>query len=153
MAVSSKRTAHKITTSAFSHILENKRIQKTPALLAQYMKGVANHRRVEILMYLAKNKNVTLEQISGKLDCNFKTISGHTQKLVNSGLINKRYIGQNVLHSLTPQGTALHSFLSSFWYSREYKNKICTRHNKHTKTKAARTSSEGSDPDTARLFC
>lgn len=111
--MSSKRAAHNMTAAVFARILENKRI-KTPKVLEQYMKGAANHRRIQILFYVAKNSGVTMDQIAEVLNCNPKTISGHTQKLVHSGLLVKKYMGQNVLHSLTPEGSTLLRFLSSF---------------------------------------
>jgi predicted transcriptional regulator len=115
---SSKRAAHNLifgsnSKRGYSHILENTRI-KTPRDLERLMKGVSNHRRIQILMLLAKSKTLTMDQIAQALDCNFKTISGHTQKMVQSGLIQKKYLGQSVLHTITPQGKRLYSFLSSF---------------------------------------
>lgn len=87
---------------------------KTPKDLERLIRGVSNHRRIQILAYVAKHKNTTMEQLSEALECNFKTISGHTQKLAYAGLIQKKYLGQNVLHSLTEHGKQVHSFLSSF---------------------------------------
>lgn len=82
-------------------------MSKTPKQLERYFKGVANHRRIAILMLLAKSKGMTLEEISETLDCNMKTISEHTRRLVQAGLINKEYVGRFVTHSLSPYGKIL----------------------------------------------
>ena len=57
---------------------------------------------------------MTMEEISITLNCNFKTISMHTQKLVQAGLLNKKYVGRHVAHELSPYGKALSSFIKSF---------------------------------------
>ncbi|KKT01250.1 MAG: hypothetical protein UV76_C0001G0008 [Candidatus Nomurabacteria bacterium GW2011_GWA2_43_15] len=51
---------------------------KTAKQLERHFKGVANHRRIAILLLVAKNPSITLESISESLDCNIKTISEHT---------------------------------------------------------------------------
>lgn len=113
MTLSSKSAAYKMTTGAISHILENKRV-KSSRQLERHTKGISNHRRIEIVILLAKQKGITLDQISGSLDCNFKTVSGHTNKLAQAGLIEKKYIGKNVLHALSPLGKKFYQFLQSF---------------------------------------
>jgi DNA-binding CsgD family transcriptional regulator len=46
---------------------------KTAKQLERYFKGVANHRRLEILLLVAENDGITLEEIAGILKCNIKT--------------------------------------------------------------------------------
>ena len=82
--------------------------------MEKIFKGVANHRRIDILALVARRDGVNVENIAEALNCNFKTISAHTHKLVQAGLLQKKYLGQNVLHSLSPQGRKLLSFLQSF---------------------------------------
>jgi len=77
---------------------------KTPKQLERYFKGVANHRRIQILIMLEKNGPLTLIDISDRLKANFKTISEHTSRLVKAGLVNKEYKGKFVFHSLSPYG-------------------------------------------------
>lgn len=114
LPMSSKHLAHRATIGKlYSRILENKRT-RTPIELEWFAKGIANHRRIEILTLVAKRQGITADQIAEALDCNFKTISGHTQKLVQAGLMEKKYIGQSVLHSLSPYGKIFHTFLRSF---------------------------------------
>jgi len=88
--------------------------KKTPKQLERYFKGVANHRRIEILKLIAKNEGITVEGICQKLDVNFKTISEHTRRLVQAGLVNKKYIGRQVSHFLSPYGRRFLKFINSF---------------------------------------
>lgn len=87
---------------------------KTGRQLERHVKGVSNHRRIDILLLIAKRGEVTLDEISNALNCNFKTISGHTHRLVQAGLINKNHIGRNVMHSLSPYGKIFQRFLKTF---------------------------------------
>jgi DNA-binding MarR family transcriptional regulator len=82
-------------------------MKKTPKQLERYYKGVANHRRISILMLISNSKGLTLEEIAETLKCNSKTISEHTRRLVQAGLINKEYMGRFVLHTLSPFGKIL----------------------------------------------
>ena len=58
---------------------------KNSKQLERHIKGIANHRRIDILFLISKSRGIMLDEIARTLDCNFKTISGHTLKLVNSG--------------------------------------------------------------------
>lgn len=87
---------------------------KTGKQLERHFKGVANHRRIAILMLAAKNPGITLEQIAEDLDCNLKTISEHTRRLVQAGLLNKDYRGRKVEHSVSPYGKRFYDFLCQF---------------------------------------
>ncbi len=90
---------------------------KTAKQLERYFKGAANHRRLEILLLIAENDGITLENIADKLKCNFKTVSEHTRRLVQAGLLNKKYQGQSVAHSLSPYGQRFIKFIQTFQYS------------------------------------
>jgi len=87
---------------------------KTPRQLERYFKGVANHRRLEILFLVAKNEGITLEGIAEVLNCNIKTISEHTRRLSGAGLLNKRYQGRSVSHYLSPYGKMFIEFTKEF---------------------------------------
>ncbi len=87
---------------------------KTAKQLERYFKGVANHRRLEILLLVAKNDGIILEEIAGALKCNIKTMSEHTRRLVQSGLLNKKYQGRAVAHSLSPYGKFFVRFIKTF---------------------------------------
>lgn len=87
---------------------------KTAKQLERYFKGAANHRRLEILRLVEKHDGATLEQIAEILDCNIKTISEHTRRLVQAGLVNKQYRGRQVAHSLSPYGKKFVNFMTTF---------------------------------------
>lgn len=87
---------------------------KTSKQLERHFKGAANHRRLDILCLIAKTDGITLEDIADNLGCNFKTISEHTRRLHIAGLIDKKYRGKFVEHSLSPYGKKFVEFLKSF---------------------------------------
>ena len=90
---------------------------KTAKQLERHFKGVANHWRIEILELIASNNEITVEEIAEALHCNFKTVSEHTRRLVQSGLVNKRYKGRSVAHTLSPYGKIFHKFIITFQHS------------------------------------
>ena len=117
--MSSKHVAHKgmvKSIKGLSDILQNTRksLPKTSRQLERHLKGVANHWRIEVLMLIAHNEWITLDQLSERLNCNIKTLSEHTSKLLHAGLIHKKYIGRNVGHALTPYGKTFYRFLRTF---------------------------------------
>ena len=88
--------------------------EKTAKQMERHLKGMANHHRIAILLYIDRHPDSTLEDIIGALDANEKTIGEHTRRLYAAGLIAKRYEGRYVLHSLTPYGKLFAGFLQSF---------------------------------------
>lgn len=88
--------------------------KKTARQLERHFKGVANHRRISILELIAERDGITVEKIAENLSCNFKTISEHTRRLVQAGLINKKYMGRQVEHSLSPYGEIFLRFIKGF---------------------------------------
>ena len=91
-----------------------KQNKKTAKQLERYMKGAANHRRIEIIQLVARSEGISLEDIAESLRCNNKTISEHTRRLVQAGLMNKTYEGRVVAHALSPYGKIFHTFLMTF---------------------------------------
>ena len=87
---------------------------KTPKQLERYFKGAANHWRIAILISVEQNEGITLDGIAREVEGNFKTISQHTKSLVQAGLLNKKYQGQKVAHSLSPYGKSFLSFMRTF---------------------------------------
>ena len=87
---------------------------KTPKQLERYFKGAANHWRIAILVIVEKREGIALEDISDELKANFKTISQHTRALVQAGLLNKKYQGRQVAHSLSPYGKSFLKFMKTF---------------------------------------
>jgi DNA-binding MarR family transcriptional regulator len=88
--------------------------QKTPMQMERHLKGVANHRRIEILFIIAEEKGITLDGICEGLRGNVKTVSEHTKKLVQSGLVNKSRRGREMSHSLSPYGDRFLKFIKTF---------------------------------------
>lgn len=87
---------------------------KTAKQMERHLKGVANHRRIEILLLIGNSNGITLENIIESLKANPKTIGEHTRRLANAGLVNKKYKGRFVEHFLSPYGKTFVDFLKSF---------------------------------------
>mgnify|MGYP001570916747 CR=1 FL=1 len=90
------------------------RATKTAKQLERHLKGVANHRRITILFLVAREEGINVEGIASALQCNFKTISEHTRRLVLAGLLEKQYAGNSVKHRLSPYGKTFLNFLNLF---------------------------------------
>ncbi|KKT41179.1 MAG: hypothetical protein UW30_C0011G0010 [Candidatus Giovannonibacteria bacterium GW2011_GWA2_44_13b] len=82
--------------------------------MERHLKGIANHYRIEILLLVADQESITLEDITETLKANDKTIGEHTRRLYQAGLLNKKYRGKFVEHSLSPYGKMFVRFLQSF---------------------------------------
>ncbi len=87
---------------------------KTAKQLERHFKGLANHHRIDILKLIAESEGISLDDIAESLGCNFKTISEHTRKLVQAGLVDKTYHGRTVAHSLSPYGKTFFKFITNF---------------------------------------
>src|SRR3989338_8620809 len=87
---------------------------KSAKQMERHLKGMANHWRIEMIMLLNEKKALTLEKIVESLNMNEKTASEHTRRLVQAGLVNKRYIGRTVEHTLSPYGKTFAGFLKTF---------------------------------------
>ena len=99
------------------HFSKKSKSVKSPKQMERHLKGIANHRRIAILFLVANQKGLTVENIAERLDCNFKTISEHTQKLAQTGLLRKSYKGRTVIHELSPYGQIIYKFLKTFQHS------------------------------------
>ena len=97
-----------------THIYGTRKSPKTAKQMERHLKGVANHRRIDIILLVAKEEGITVEGLAEALNCNYTTLSIHVAKLVQAGLIDKKYQGRNVAHSLTPYGKTFVSFLTTF---------------------------------------
>ena len=82
--------------------------------MERHLKGMANHYRIDILLLIAVHDGITLEDIVKELEANEKTIGEHTRRLYVAGLINKKYRGRYVEHTLSPYGKTFVRFLESF---------------------------------------
>lgn len=79
--------------------------------LERITKGVANHRRLEILQLLGRSSGLNVLDVADKLHVNFKTISEHLRRLHVAGLVEKRNRGAAVEHRLSERGRAILKFL------------------------------------------
>ncbi len=82
--------------------------------MERHLKGMANHYRIEILLYIADNDRATLDDIVTTLGANEKTLGEHTRRLFVAGLVNKKYRGKFVEHTLSPYGKTFVKFLNIF---------------------------------------
>ena len=104
-----KRTTYKTEKPALK--------PKTARQIERHLKGVANHRRIDMLFLIGERKGISVEGISMALKCNMKTASMHLIRLEHAGLIRKRNDGNMVMHELSPYGKTVLNFLKSFQYS------------------------------------
>ena len=88
--------------------------QKTSRQLERHLKGVSNHHRIDILRLIAARKEMTLDDIVKSLGGNLKTFAEHTRRLAIAGLVNKKYRGRSVIHTLSPYGKIVNQFLKTF---------------------------------------
>lgn len=75
------------------------------------MKGVANHRRIEIAFLLWERPELSVMEIAETLRINFKTASEHIRRLALAGIVMKRHDGNAVRQALTPFGKSILKFL------------------------------------------
>lgn len=79
--------------------------------LERVAKGFSNHRRIEILMLLEREPELSLVEITERLNVNFRTASEHLRRLAHAELIMKRNEGNFVRHALTLRGRSILKFL------------------------------------------
>lgn len=87
---------------------------KTSKQIERHFKGIANHYRIDILIFVDKNNDATVDDLAVGLNANFKTISEHTRRLVQAGLLNKSYRGRFVAHALSPYCKQVVKFIKLF---------------------------------------
>ena len=90
---------------------------KTAKQLERHFKGISNYHRIDILLLVSQSRGVTVDNIAQALNCNFKTISEHTRRLVQAGLLNKNYQGRTGVHTLSPYGETITKFITTFQHS------------------------------------
>ena len=90
---------------------------KSTKQIERHMKGISNHWRIAIILLLNESEPLTLDSLVEELKMNTKTASEHTRRLNHAGLINKKYLGREVFHSLSPYGKTFASFLKTFQHS------------------------------------
>jgi predicted transcriptional regulator len=84
---------------------------RTPFELERIVKGCANHRRIEMLILLARTPRLTLDEIAGELGIDFRVASEHARRMAAGGLVQKKYRGRYVEHTLTERARDILTFL------------------------------------------
>ncbi|PIR87217.1 MAG: hypothetical protein COU11_01535 [Candidatus Harrisonbacteria bacterium CG10_big_fil_rev_8_21_14_0_10_49_15] len=84
---------------------------KNSKQIERHFKGIANHWRIEVMLLLAQEDSLSLEKIAKRLGANFQTMAEHVRRLHVAGLVDKKYHGREVHHSLSPYGKKFVSFL------------------------------------------
>ena len=84
---------------------------KTSKQIERHFKGIANHWRIEVMLLLATESGLSLEKITERLHANFQTMAEHVRRLHQAGLVDKKYHGREVHHSLSPYGKKFISFI------------------------------------------
>lgn len=75
------------------------------------MRGFSNHRRIEMLELLEKEPELSVEEISRKLNINYKTSADHLRRLTIAGMLLKRSDSVSIRHKLTPRAANVLKFL------------------------------------------
>lgn len=86
-------------------------IMKNLFQLERYVKGFANHRRIQIMELLSQKPELSVNDIAETLQINLKTASEHIRRLAIAGLVIKRHEGNEVRHKLTDRANAVLKFL------------------------------------------
>jgi len=86
-------------------------MKKTNRELERIVKGFANHRRLQILELLYKEPELSVQEVSDKINSAFKNISAHINKMAIAGLLMKRNEGNIVRHKLTNRGKSILKFV------------------------------------------
>lgn len=75
--------------------------------LERIVKGFANHRRLQILDLLKREPELSVEDISERLNIGYENAGDHIRKLAIAGLVLKRNEGNAVRHKLTPRAESI----------------------------------------------
>jgi DNA-binding transcriptional ArsR family regulator len=79
-------------------------------VIERIVKGVANHRRLEILDVLKSDPELSVYEISERLNIGYENASDHVRKLAIAGLVMKRNDGPSVRHKITHRGESMLMF-------------------------------------------
>ena len=78
--------------------------------LERIIKGVASHRRIQILDLLDQHPELSVLDISERLKIGYQNASEHIRKMAIAGLLLKRNEGPAVRHKLTPRAKSILMF-------------------------------------------
>lgn len=74
------------------------------------VKAFSNHRRIEILDLLKREPELSVDEISERLNIGYENASDHVRKLAIADLVMKRNDGPSVRHKLTSRGESILMF-------------------------------------------
>lgn len=86
-------------------------MKKTSRELERIIKGVANHRRLQILQLLGKKPELSVMEVAHEVKSDPKNVSAHINKMTIAGLVMKRHDINQVRHKLTKRGKAILQFV------------------------------------------
>ena len=72
--------------------------------LEQIVRGFSNHRRIQMLDLIDSFPELSVHEVSKKLNINFKTASSHLKRLIVAGLIMKKSQGKDIRHKISDRG-------------------------------------------------
>jgi len=75
--------------------------------LERIIKGFASHRRLQILDLLSRQPELSVLDISERLQMGYENASDHVRKMAVAGLLLKRNEGPAVRHKLTPRAESI----------------------------------------------
>ena len=78
--------------------------------LERVVKGFANHRRLQILGFLKRESELSVDEITEKLNIGYMNASDHIRKLAIAGLVLKRNDGNSVRHKITDRAATILEF-------------------------------------------
>ena len=79
--------------------------------LEQIVRGFSNHRRIQMLDLIDSVPELSVDEISKRLNIHFKTTSSHLRRLIIAGLIMKRSQGKDIRHKISERGKNVLTFL------------------------------------------
>ncbi len=78
--------------------------------LERIIKGFASHRRIQIMDLLKREPELSVLDISEKLNMGYENTSDHVRKLASAGLVLKKNNGPAVQHKLTVRAESILMF-------------------------------------------
>ncbi len=78
--------------------------------LERVIKGFANHRRLQIMRLLKREPELSVEEISDRLNTGYENTSDHLRRMAIAGLVLKRSDGKSVRHKLTTRAENILTF-------------------------------------------
>lgn len=88
-------------------------MKKSSRGVAKVLKALANYRRLDILLTLKKEKDLTVGDISEYIHLSFKSTSRHLAILAATSIIDKEQIGLEVYCKLSPDMPQLARYVLS----------------------------------------